>query len=100
MSNERLDMLIRLFAENESIHWQNFDSILEAIYNLYFENQGCPDGLIRECYHAFDKLLDQLSSDHKDNIHNAVADLCTEYERKGFIDGVKTGFNLFLALIK
>lgn len=100
MSNKHLDILIRFLAENESNNWQNSDSILEGIYNLYFESQGCPEGLIRECYHAFDKLLDQLSSDHKDDLHNAVADLCTEYERKGFIDGVKTGFNLFLALIK
>lgn len=83
------------FMNNEESH-----SILEAIYNVYFENQGYPDGLIREYYQDFDQLTDQLSPTQKDRIHSSVADLCTEYERKAFTDGFKMGVCFILELIK
>lgn len=74
--------------------------ILETIYNTYFETQGYPEGIIREYYQEFDRLSEQLLPTQKDSIHNTVADLCTEYEKKGFIDGLKTGACIILELIK
>ena len=92
--------LNELLVSKALLQCEDSVSILEVIYNVYFENQGCPDGILRKRYQEFDSVSEQLPDEQKEAIHSIVADLCTEYERKGFIDGLKIGANLIQELNK
>ena len=89
-----------LLVSKALLQCEDSTSILEVIYNVYFENQGRPDGILRKHYQELDSMSEQLPDELKEAIHSIVADLCTEYERKGFIDGLKTGAHLIQELNK
>ena len=71
------------------------DTVLELLYNTYYEHV-CTDDT-DEIKQAFDDLYHSMTGKtlkEKDEIIDAVCNLCRLHQQTGFIDGIKFGFRI------
>ena len=71
------------------------DTVLELLYNTYYEHV-CTDDT-EEVKQAFDKLYHSMTGKtlkEKDEIIDAVCNLCRLHQQTGFIDGIRLGLQL------
>lgn len=83
----------KLLSEPPSYSFEE-KSILDLIYDAYCECHGYDSDEIMACYHNLCELLAHLSYKEREQILNSISLLCKEYERNGFIEGVKIGLRL------
>lgn len=70
------------------------ESILDLLYDSYFECHGCSADLIKDRFHDLLIMLDGLEPQQQSDVVDLVALLCMEHERAGFIEGIKIGVRL------
>ena len=71
------------------------DTVLELLYNTYYEHV-CTDDT-DEIKQAFDDLYHSTTGKtlkEKDEIIDAVCNLCRLHQQTGFIDGIRLGLKL------
>ena len=69
-------------------------SILETLY-LSRTEQGClPASQTREDFDRLYELLDGSTLETVDEIISTICHLCGKFERAGFFEGVKVGYQL------
>ena len=71
------------------------DTVLELLYNTYYEHV-CTDDT-DEIKQAFDDLYHSMTGKtlkEKDEIIDAVCNLCRLHQQTGFIDGIRLGVQL------
>lgn len=66
------------------------ESVLETLFDAYFERRGSDTPSVDAAYRAFSHTLLDVDPFQIDEIMSAAALLCMECERAGFIAGVKT----------
>ena len=76
----------------------NTDTVLELLWETYFETNPVDDGLIRRRRAALDPVFDKLSLPDSDSLTGLIADLVTAYQRAAFLEGIHIGFHLNEAL--
>ena len=74
------------------------ETVLDQLYQAYAESHESDPPEIRDGFKELDALLEQLSLDDNNAVWNLCCQLCTAYERKAFIDGVRYGAHLIAAL--
>ena len=74
------------------------ETVLDQLYQAYAESHESDPPKIRDGFKELDALLDGLPLDDNNTVWNLCCQLCTAYERKAFIDGVRYGAHLIAAL--
>lgn len=69
---------------------------IEALFDCYFDSRGSDDDRVEEAYEKFCHALVDVDPYQIEEFMGAVAELCMEHERTGFISGVRTGMRLIL----
>lgn len=73
-------------------------ALLEMIWRYYEWRDAENDAVIKEKFDMIQPYLKQLSPKRKRVIIARIGDLCAEYERAAFIEGVRVGCRLMLEL--
>ena len=74
------------------------ETVLDQLYQAYAESHESDPPEIRDGFKELDVFLEQLSLDDNNAVWNLCCQLCTAYERKAFVDGLKYGFQLMKEL--
>ena len=97
---QTLLQLLKRCAEDHTFDTGDPDcqTVLDQLYRAYAEShENDPPG-IQEGFKELDIYLRQLSLDDNNAVWNLCCRLCTAYERKAFVDGLKYGFQLMKEL--
>ena len=70
------------------------ETVLDQLYQAYAESHENDPPEIRDGFKKLDDRLGSLSLDDNNAVWNLCCQLCTAYEHKAFIDGVRYGANL------
>ena len=76
------------------------ETVLDQLYQAYAESHEFDPSEIRNGFKELDDLLDSLSLDDNNAVWNLCCQLCTAYEHKAFIDGLRYGAYLMQELNK
>ena len=74
------------------------ETVLDQLYHAYAESHENDPPEIRDGFKELDNLLGELSLDDNNAVWNLCCKLCTAYERKAFLDGLKYGAHLMREL--
>ena len=67
------------------------ETVLDQLYQAYAESHENDPPEIRDGFKELDKFLEGLSLDDNNAVWNLCCQLCTAYEHKAFVDGLKYG---------
>lgn len=67
------------------------ETVLDQLYQAYAESHESDPPEIRESFKELDDLLGALPLDDNNAVFNLCCSLCSAYEHKAFVDGVKYG---------
>ena len=76
------------------------ETVLDQLYLAYAESHESDPPEIRDGFKELDGLLGSLSLNDNNAVWNLCCQLCTAYERKGFLDGLQYGAHLIFELYK
>ena len=76
------------------------ETILDQLYQAYAESHESDPPEIRDGFKELDNLLGNLPLDDNNAVWNLCCQLCTAYEHKAFLDGLKYGAYLMQELVK
>ena len=74
------------------------ETVLDQIYQAYAESHESDPPEICNGFKELDDLLGSLSLDDNNAVWNLCCQLCSAYEHKAFLDGLKYGANLMQEL--
>ena len=74
------------------------ETVLDQLYQAYAESHESDPPEIRNGFKELDDLLGGLPLDDNNAVWNLCCQLCTAYEHKAFIDGLKYGAHLISEL--
>lgn len=74
------------------------ETVLDQLYQAYAESHENDPREIRDGFKELDKFLEGLSLDNNNAVWNLCCQLCTAYEHKAFVDGIKYGAHLMMEL--
>lgn len=72
----------------------NNESVLQVLFDHYFESRGADDSKVEQAYRVFRHSLLDVDSIIADGIMSCAAVLCMEHERAGFVAGIRAGMRL------
>ena len=75
------------------------ENVLDQLYQAYAESHENDPPEIRAGFKELDDRLGSLSLDDNNAVWNLCCRLCSAYEHKAFIDGVRYGACLILDLL-
>ena len=75
-------------------------TVLDQLYQAYAESHENDPPEIRDGFKELDDLLSGLSLEDNNAVWNRCCQLCTAYERKAFVDGLKYGAYLVLDICR
>ena len=70
------------------------DSVLEMLYGYYREWNIPEPEQVKACFAQLESILGKLPLREEDEVWYRVCDLCTEYQKMAFVDGVAIGVKL------
>ena len=76
------------------------ETVLDQLYQAYAESHESDPPEIRNGFKELDDLLGGLPLDDNNAVWNLCCQLCTAYEHKAFIDGLRYGAYLMQELNK
>ena len=74
------------------------ETVLDQLYQAYAESHENDPREIHDGFKELDKFLEGLSLDNNNAVWNLCCQLCTAYEHKAFVDGIKYGAHLMMEL--
>ncbi len=87
-----------LISEPPVIKDDSASTILELLCYYYCSANTVDSALIRCQFSAAENALPKLSIKEYDAFFDITTHLCTSYEKKAFMDGVRVGMQLFQEL--
>ena len=72
------------------------ETVLDQLYQAYAESHESDPPEISEGFKELACFLEALPLDDNNTVFNLCCRLCTAYERKAFIDGLRNGAHLLL----
>ena len=67
------------------------ETVLDQLYEAYFQTHESDPQEIREGFQQLDQFLESLPLENNNDVFTLVCRLCSAYERKAFINGLKYG---------
>ena len=97
---DNLARKLKAYIESKPINLGDGDceTVLEQLFQAYQESHESDPPDIRENFCALDVLLGELPLEDNNAVFSLCCCLCTAYEKKAFIDGVKYGAHLLMEL--
>ena len=92
--NEYIEALKRYVAENPPNYGSDAYSILEMLYSYYHECNNTDTDAVKTAFEDLYQRMHGMPLREMDRIVDAVCTLCREYEKAGFVVGVKVGIQL------
>ena len=89
--NEFVTALHTHLASQQPNYPVNAESILEVLFDAYNESSGFDNAAIKADFEELYRLMNGRAFKEIDEIICAVLTLCRDYEKVGFIEGVKVG---------
>ena len=89
--NEFVTALHTHLASQQPNYPVNAESILEVLFDAYNESSGFDNAAIKADFEELYRLMNGRALKEIDEIICAVLTLCRDYEKVGFIEGVKVG---------
>ena len=74
------------------------ETVLDQMYQAYAEYHESDPLEIRDGFKELDTLLEHLLLEDNNAVWNFCCQLCTAYEHKAFLDGLRYGAHLMLEL--
>lgn len=74
-------------------------SLLESIWWSYTESDPINSDAIKGGYQAIRQELNQHPKENMDAFFTLVSDLCVEYEKRAFAEGIRVGMRLAAELL-
>ena len=74
------------------------ETILDQLHQTYAESHESDPPEIRDGFKELDQFLESLSLDDNNAVWNLCCQLCTAYEHKAFLDGLRYGVYLMQEL--
>ena len=81
-------------AQGELYKERDVNSMMELIYEYHVELNPVDNDEIRNTLSNVDQVLQKLTVWENTVLMDLIFDLCTQYESKGFQDGMRYGFQL------
>ena len=75
------------------------ETVLDQLYQAYAESHENDPPEIRNGFKEMDDLLGNLSLDDNNAVWNLCCQLCSAYEHKAFLDGLRYGAYLMQELV-
>ena len=94
MVNEYVRILKRHMAENPPNYGNDAQSVLEMLFTYYHECNNTDTDAVKAAFEDLYQRMHGMPLREKDRIVDAVCTLCREYEKTGFVEGVKVGIML------
>lgn len=70
------------------------ETVLDQLYEAYFQSHESDPQEIRDGFQQLDQYLESLPLKNNNDVFTLVCHLCSAYEKKAFIDGLKYGAHL------
>ena len=83
-----------LLSHVASMELPDVQSILDFIHYTYMEYNPIHTDSIRSHFNELNPIMDQLSLEQADLLFHHICDLCQEFEKEAFRDGLYTGAKL------
>lgn len=98
---EVVNSIVSYLQEHPVNYYGQVDTLLELIYQAYTEFCLVETPELKALINPLDEVLRSLveTDDEADSYMNLVFELCTEYERQSYIEGMKTGARLVVELM-
>ena len=94
----RMDEFMASLQSKLDTLWPNYpdnaESILEVLFDAYNESSGFDNDTIKADFEELYQLMNGKPLKEVDEIIYAVCTLCRDYEKAGFIEGVKVGHKM------
>ena len=78
----------------------NCETVLDQLYQAYIESHDTDPPEISNGFKELEEYLCVLPLDNNNAVFNLCCRLCSAYERKAFLDGLRYGAELILELGK
>ena len=97
---QTLLQLLKRCAEDHTFDTGDPDNrtVLDQLFCAYQDSHETDPPEIKDGFKELDIYLRQLSLDDNNAVGNLCCRLCTAYEHKAFVDGLKYGFQLMKEL--
>ena len=76
----------------------NCETVLDQLYQAYAESHESDPPEIHDGFKELDDLLGDLPLNDNNAVWNLCCQLCTAYEHKAFLDGLRCGAHLICEL--
>ena len=73
-------------------------TVLDQLYRAYQESHESDPPDIRNGFKELDALLESISLEDNNSVFNLCCSLCTAYEHKAFLDGLRYGAQLMMEI--
>ena len=88
-------------SENKpTVNCPNVDSLLDMLFCCYSQRSCVNSATVRQSFRQLDEILDTLPLPQQDQVVDLTCDLCVEYQKNAFREGVLVGFRLYQELQK
>lgn len=83
-------------SENKpTVNCPNVESLLDMLFCCYNQRNCLNTDTIRQCFRQLDAILDKLPLQQQDQVVDLTCDLCSEYQKDAFREGISVGFRLY-----
>ena len=82
------------FVSDRKPNCNENESVLEVLYEVYSERCSFNNGTIQSAFQDLNTMISGLSIQKSDQLIDSVCDICREYGRVGFMEGIKAGVRL------
>lgn len=90
---EQGNILMRYFGKQPPVSYGDADTILDALFWLYTENNNLDCAEVKAQFARLREYLN-LPSKEYDEVFYVVSDLCVLYSRTAFTEGIRLGMQL------
>lgn len=78
-----------LSSQPMEFHDWNADSLLDFLFCCYTEDHPLDNKTIRRCYERMEPVFEGLPREDSNRLFQNIAELCIEYERVAFMEGLR-----------
>ena len=98
---DKIAQRLKAYIDTHPIDLGNSDceTVLDQLYQAYAESHENDPPEIRNGFKEMDDLLGNLSLDDNNAVWNLCCQLCSAYEHKAFLDGLRYGAYLMQELV-
>lgn len=90
--------ILRAYIAENPPDFGDGDFVLTLLYEVYAESNRMDYGTIKEDFNELYRLMNGMELREMDKIIYPVCTLCRDYQRSGFVEGVKVGIRLSMEL--